>query len=73
LGFCHPFWLPTTPSTLTHAVSTKLKHKKQIWGFWWIFRFYCFVAILASFFLCLLACLWLSRSHKFRTFFWVGS
>jgi hypothetical protein len=75
LGFCYPFWLPTTPSTLTHAVSTKLKHKKQIWGFWWIFRFYCFVAIPASFFLCLLACLLAcdSLSHKFRTFFffWV--
>jgi hypothetical protein len=29
LGFCHPFWLPTSPSTLTHAVSTNFNIKTK--------------------------------------------
>jgi hypothetical protein len=86
LGFCNPFWLPTSPSTLTHAVSTNLNITTNF-KFLMNFRFYLlcsnsnhFLPLLA----CLLACDSLSLSPKFRTFFgfvfsffggsfWVGS
>ncbi len=55
LGFCNSFWLPTSPSTLTHAVSTNLNIKTNF-RFFMDFRFYFFVAKATSFFLCLLAC-----------------
>ncbi len=54
LGFCNPFWLPTSPSTLTHAVSTNLNMKTNF-KFLMNFRFYLLCSN-SNHFLPLLAC-----------------